>query len=483
MINIPKEETIELRHIRGVIGEKEDLPTYRQKSSSMSKLKTILLKLIGTPQQIHNFGTFAIDKVLTLNPADPQTYAIYTDGNYLYVGISGALIKIDLETYTEVSRITYSGYVGNLTTWSIASDGTSLYVGITENLIKININSFTTTEFYHYSAGHLYPIDIVITGGYIYVLVGTNGPTAEIKKIDITTFTVTSTLSMTTDDANDMILEGRYLYVITNGAVLEKIDIDTFTIITSLALPATKRGLYSDGNHVYVGGTNLLQKIDLLTYASLSTITWATGEYITDIISDGSYLYISLSGTHLLIVDIATFTIIKNVTSPYNINKMTTDNLFIYMSTLTGVPGRVYRMYLVPTINSDSRQISNINTDVISILDNSTGTVTNGTYSHSNDTNENNVLVFAAAKLKIDLFLDMVNIVQNTTIREYIEVDGTTYRLISQKVFPTDFDSNTKSVVISIEQPNKDYKVTFQSGTAEGSAKDVPYSYITLPRT
>jgi len=62
-----------------------------------------------------------------------------------------------------------------------------------------------------------------------------------------------------------------------------------------------------------------------------------------------------------------------------------------------------------------------------------TGTVTNGTYSHANNTTEQDVLNFVATKQKIELYLDMSNITQNTIIREHIKVDGTTYRQISQK--------------------------------------------------
>lgn len=44
-------------------------------------------------------------------------------------------------------------------------------------------------------------------------------------------------------------------------------------------------------------------------------------------------------------------------------------------------------------------------------------------------------------------------------------------------------NGSTNRNIVSIEQPNRLYKVTFQSGTAEGAAKDVPYTYITLPRS
>ena len=66
----------------------------------------------------------------------------------------------------------------------------------------------------------------------------------------------------------------------------------------------------------------------------------------------------------------------------------------------------------------------------------------------------------------------------SSDLREYVQVDGANYRQISAKVFPTDFDTGTKCVVISFPQKNSLYKITLQASVLEGAARDVPYRYI-----
>lgn len=112
-------------------------------------------------------------------------------------------------------------------------------------------------------------------------------------------------------------------------------------------------------------------------------------------------------------------------------------------------------------------------------LDNLIGNISTGTFSLVNDTNEQDALVIAAARQLVDIELDMVNLAQNNTVREYVQVDGVNYRQISAKVFPTDFDTGTKAVLLSFPQKNALYKVTLQAAVAEGAAKNVPYRYIT----
>jgi len=480
---MPKEETIELRHIRGVIGEKEDLPTYKQKSSSMSKLKSILLKLIGTPKQIHEFGTLAIDETLTLLAGENDVLSLYNDGTNLYIGINtspGNLVKVDLDNYVRISSLSLG--VDTSSVFSISSDGTNLYIGATNvattigKIIKINIASFTITSTLSFNLGETFPVSIVIFGNYIYVLLSSvGGGVSGVKRIDITTFTVTSLLTLIISDANSMTVEGRYLYVVSDSGNLDKIDIDTFTVVSTLALVSASRGLYSDGNYIYVGGSQILYKIDILTFTIITSITLNAGEYVTSIISDGIHLYLSSSGTqNIIIIDISSFTIIKRITFSDNVNSLTTDNLFIYIG-LGTTPGTVQRKYILPTINSDSKKID-------SIHKNNVATVTTGTYSHANNTNKQDVLEFTANTQDIELRLDMVNITQLTTITEEEKIDATNYRIITQKIFPSDFDTNTKAVAFSFPQSNQSYKVTFQSGTAEGSAKNVPYVYRLLQK-
>ena len=100
-------------------------------------------------------------------------------------------------------------------------------------------------------------------------------------------------------------------------------------------------------------------------------------------------------------------------------------------------------------------------------------------YSQPNNLIENDAIIVAAATQLVDIELDMVNLAQANTVREYVQVDGVNYRQVSAKVFPTDFDTGTKAVTLSYAQKGQLYKVTMQSSVAEGAAKNVPFRVMT----
>jgi len=96
---MPKEETIEMRHIRGVIGEKENLPSLNARSTLSSIIKSIMIKLYGVPHIIHLYGALNVNKTITLNAGEITIVSLFSDGTYLYAGLAtspGKIIKIDL---------------------------------------------------------------------------------------------------------------------------------------------------------------------------------------------------------------------------------------------------------------------------------------------------------------------------------------------------------------------------------------------------
>ncbi len=101
-----------------------------------------------------------------------------------------------------------------------------------------------------------------------------------------------------------------------------------------------------------------------------------------------------------------------------------------------------------------------------------------GTYSHPNVTTEQDVLEFLSLLNDIEVSLDMNALTQNTTVRVYEKVDGTTYRLASEKIFPTDFPSNIKDVIVNLNGKNIDMKITFQSAVLEGASRNIPHARI-----
>jgi len=117
--------------------------------------------------------------------------------------------------------------------------------------------------------------------------------------------------------------------------------------------------------------------------------------------------------------------------------------------------------------------------DVYKILPLLTASVSSGTYTHPNDTDEHDVLEFTADTQDIFISLDVNALTQSTEIREYEKIDGTNYRQISCKTYPDDFDSDTKAITIYFKQKNKDYKITLKSTVAEGADRSIPYVYRT----
>jgi len=115
-----------------------------------------------------------------------------------------------------------------------------------------------------------------------------------------------------------------------------------------------------------------------------------------------------------------------------------------------------------------------INTE--KILDNVTGDITNSTYSHVAGTTEDDFLVFTADIQDIFIEFDVSGYTVGTlTVREYVQTDGSNYRQASERVFPTDFDSNVEAIIMSHHQKNNAYKITLQKSDSTGVS--VPYRY------
>jgi len=93
---------------------------------------------------------------------------------------------------------------------------------------------------------------------------------------------------------------------------------------------------------------------------------------------------------------------------------------------------------------------------------------------HPNDTNENNLVEHLLLTEKITHHFDFSDLLQVTTIRVSEKIDGVNYRQLSQKVFPTDFETGDQAVIIILDGGRQDMRITLQSSVAEGSAKNIP---------
>lgn len=103
-------------------------------------------------------------------------------------------------------------------------------------------------------------------------------------------------------------------------------------------------------------------------------------------------------------------------------------------------------------------------------------TTSTGTYVHANSTAEETVLEVTNNIQEIEVSYDISLLAQNTTIRVKEKMDGSTYEIQNENVFPTDYDANVESVVIQLFGKSRDQIITFQSGTLEGTTRDIPFS-------
>lgn len=99
-------------------------------------------------------------------------------------------------------------------------------------------------------------------------------------------------------------------------------------------------------------------------------------------------------------------------------------------------------------------------------------------YAHQIGVAEADAIVFAAAVQEIEVRFDMNALLQITTVREYEQINGADYRLITSRIFPTDFDPGCTAVVVAFKQANAIYRITFQSAVAEAGIISVPYRQI-----
>lgn len=102
---------------------------------------------------------------------------------------------------------------------------------------------------------------------------------------------------------------------------------------------------------------------------------------------------------------------------------------------------------------------------------------TDATYSHPSGVAEQVAFTITPLyPLKIlTIYLDLVNLTQNATIRIQTQIDGATYRRIETFNWTTGMDDGVYFRGIAIDTP---LQVTIQSAVAEGAPRDIPYRYF-----
>lgn len=104
-------------------------------------------------------------------------------------------------------------------------------------------------------------------------------------------------------------------------------------------------------------------------------------------------------------------------------------------------------------------------------------TPTTAIFSHQNGTNEQTIITFTSTQNTIfkGMWLDLVNLTQNTTIRISYEIDGQSFRNFQRLDWTIGDDDG---VFISGKIPNRgDFRITTQSLIAEGAVRSIPYEF------
>ncbi len=97
-------------------------------------------------------------------------------------------------------------------------------------------------------------------------------------------------------------------------------------------------------------------------------------------------------------------------------------------------------------------------------------------FTHPNTTVETDLVEHLLLTELIDHHFDFSELTQQTTIRVFEKINGADYEQISQKVFPDDYETGTKGVVIILDGSGQDMKITLQSTIAEGTPRNIAAS-------
>jgi len=99
-----------------------------------------------------------------------------------------------------------------------------------------------------------------------------------------------------------------------------------------------------------------------------------------------------------------------------------------------------------------------------------------GVHTHANNLLEQTVFTMAVIPSKIEtIYLDLVNLTQNCTIRVYHQIDGVNPRVIETFNWTTGMDDGCYFRDVAV---NASLQVTVQSAVIEGAIRNIPWAYL-----
>lgn len=97
-------------------------------------------------------------------------------------------------------------------------------------------------------------------------------------------------------------------------------------------------------------------------------------------------------------------------------------------------------------------------------------------FTHGPGIDEQDLVIHLSFTEIDDHHFDFSNLsqVNPTIIRTFEKADGITYRQISRRTFPDDYEEGTQVVRVTLNGSGQDMKITLQSTVDEGSPKSIP---------
>lgn len=367
---MPKEETIEIRHVRGTVGEKNDMPEIGHNTTLSSRVSSQIIRSYGSPDLIHEQGAYEIDDTITLDAGEDNIIPLISDGTYLYGGTQtspGKIVRIDLATFTKESTLTLDA--GENLVHSLIIHKDYLYAGLgtsPSKIVKINRLSFAKESTLTLDAGENNLYDLAVDGHSIYAAIHTSP--GKVVKVSIDTFTKTSVLTFGAGEnlSNYMCITRGYLYVPleTSPGIVKQVDLSTFTESRSLTLNAGENKPFyigTDGIYLYAAldvspgvvvkiafhpETGVLSRVGALTFP-------AGSDRARSVCFNGMNIAVGLMTVpaRIVFIDQAAFMRTYTFTFAAGLDKlhyMYTDGAYIYAPHYM-TPSKISRLYILPS--------------------------------------------------------------------------------------------------------------------------------------
>lgn len=212
------------------------------------------LVTVQSPAKVITFDTFVTgDRVdtLTLNAGENDGKAAWQIIDDVYVGtdtVPARVVKVGLSSLLVPSRtgaITLSTNEDRARAFT--DDGTNLYVvtgdtGVQPRLVKINLGTFTRTSSVTVGSSGEIPTSVLLDNSGGYVWVGLATAPGKVVLVDTSTMTVDSTITLPSgaNDVRCLAGDATHIYALTDTGPIQVYKIDRVggTVVDSLTLPS-----------------------------------------------------------------------------------------------------------------------------------------------------------------------------------------------------------------------------------------------------